>query len=88
MDWKTLHNLNSFTLTQLGFAQWDKPDADGKVLMLIPARLFPQMPNKLKVECIDGRKIIYNSRAVFPENGYVDNDERGGMLAYGFRVSV
>lgn len=90
MNWNEIREYFTATeLNKLGFAYWTKEiDADGKILMLIPGKYYSKLTDGLELECIDGKKVVYNSAAKYPDAGYVDNDTRGGMLAYGIRVKA
>lgn len=85
-DWLNLSNLNTIQLVTMGFQRWDSPDANNKVLMLIPGVWLKSIPNGLELESINGSRVIYDSEAKQGDPGYVDDDTRGGYLAYGIRV--
>lgn len=86
LDWFSLKNRNESYLWLSGFVRWNKDEATNTSLMLIPYRFLHKVPAGLEVESISGERVIYNPRATYGEPGYMDDDERGGFLAYGIRV--
>ena len=80
-DWTDLKRMNSVALKECGLRVWDAPDEDGKVLMLLPGEWHHHIPTGFELECISGQKVISDGKNV-------DDDIRGGMLAYGIRARV
>lgn len=70
-------NLTAIEALELGFRRWsnDVPD-----LYLIPLYLLPILPVGTEVTSIFQEKIIYNGNNI-------DNDVRGGCLAYGLIIN-
>lgn len=58
-------------LFAFGLGNWD-----GKGLLLIPLHLFDKIPNGMVLTSISGEKKTKGK-------DYIDDDTRGGMLAYG-----
>lgn len=74
-SWYDAINPNDLTLEEmreLGFARWSEDDP----LMLIPLWLFPFLVPVFDGGCISGEKgpLVHSQ---------MDNDNRGGVLAYG-----
>jgi hypothetical protein len=67
------------SLREMGARVWDKPNADGKVLMLFPAEWYRHIPDGYEMESIMGRAHIFC-------RGTTSDDTRGGLLAFGIRV--
>ena len=87
-EWQRRLRSGSAMLLMEGFRIWnDKKDKDGKILLLIPANLRMTIPIGFEVESISGEKINADVGAKAGEEGYVDDDTRGGLLAYGIRVN-
>ena len=63
--------LTSNECDELRFGRWSKEDS----MRLIPLWLFPFLADDIKVVCIDGSETISKQK--------MDNDHRGGYLAYG-----
>lgn len=59
----------------LRFRRW----ASGSELYLIPLYLLPIIPIGMELTCISGETIIY-------DGSNIDNDIRGGCIAYGIRI--
>lgn len=83
-DWESLRTKTSSELTTLGFGLWENEEHP---LMLIPYAWHKNIPNGFEVESIFGNKVICKQGAEPGDEGYVDDDYRGGMLAFGFRVT-
>lgn len=69
-------NPKDFTISEaisLGFQRWSK-DSN---LMLIPMWLLPVLDSTVEVESISGRVMTVEN---------IDNDNRGGLLAFGVRI--
>jgi hypothetical protein len=85
IDWQSLRNMTPSQLENFGFRRW----GDGKigtVLMLIPGSLRDQIPLHYELESIMGETVLADVKAEWKQPGYVDDDTRGGLLAYGIRV--
>lgn len=66
--------------TLLGFPLWD-----GSGLRLVPFWLYRNLAEGQELTCIDGKKKAVTAEYQNHESpGYIDNDHRGGALAYGF----
>jgi hypothetical protein len=80
-------NFSSEQLLSLGFGIFSKKDN----LHLIPLYFYPFLESEQYIECIDGTSIIVcdgYQLAGSEENknyGYIDNDHRFGLIAYGFK---
>lgn len=68
-----LNDLSYYEAKELGFVQWTKDSP----LLLIPLWLLPTLNPETIVECINGKTMQVR---------YIDNDNRGGLLAYGIRI--
>ena len=55
---------------------WSKEE--NPVLWLLTPEEFSQIPNETVMDCIDGTTVIKGK-------DYIDNDTRGGHLAFGIR---
>jgi len=62
-------------LKKRGFRVWD--EVKGGVLILIPGKMYDQIPNGVTLIDINEKKMVFRS-------GKSDNDVRFGCLAYGF----
>ena len=78
-------NLSDLTINQvetLGWPTW----SDDLPIILIPLYLYDFLDFGQTLTCIDGEEIMvapgYNKSG--PNSNYIDNDNRGGFLAYGF----
>jgi hypothetical protein len=84
MDWARLDTLSIADLTAMGWRKWNDPnDADdvdwphkGQTLVLIPSRFYDEIPDGFEVIDIFGRREVFR-------RGESDDDQRGGMLAFG-----
>lgn len=63
-------------LLDLGFRWFDKESG----LLLVPLKLFDQIPNGTKLICIDGREKIKGTDDI-------DLDTRAGLIAYGVKAA-
>lgn len=68
-----LTDLSYCETKELGFVQWTKDSP----LLLIPLWLLPTLNPDAIVECINGKTMQVRD---------IDNDNRGGLLAYGVRI--
>lgn len=78
--WTKMINLPSERLITLGFRQFSEPDKSGYCIFCMPAWLLAIMPNDISFEGVD----IFGSKCVI--NNKIDNDTRGGVLAYGLKI--
>jgi len=69
-----LQKIGRQTLLDAGFRYWDEN------LMLTPEWFMPYIKAGEQLESITGEKVIKGKDPI-------DDDTRGGLLAYGFRVS-
>lgn len=64
----------------LGFAKWSAESP----IRLIPIWLYEHLATGDTLHCIDGTKVVVlDDYSVRESAGYIDNDCRGGCLAYG-----
>lgn len=75
--WNKLRKKTSSELEDIGFGVWNVNHKG--YFMLIDGMWYDFIPDGLVLECIDGN--IYTSG-----KDKIDDDTRGGYLAYGFRV--
>lgn len=69
----TVHLLQSVSVHRLyaeGFRNWDG------TMLLLPLWALPHMQPGEQLECIDGRTVVVGTDAI-------DDDTRGGCIAYG-----
>lgn len=85
-DWDSLRTKNKKELEELGLREWDS--VNGQTLMLLPYTWHGNIPTGFEMESISGEKVTCKQGAKPGEEGYVDDDYRGGVLAYGFRVTT
>lgn len=69
-------NLTVEEYFELGFIKYDMCS---KKIMLIPLYLLPVLPIGIEVICISGRHIKY-------DGSNLDNETRGGCIAYGIEL--
>lgn len=80
-------NFTGDQLLSLGFGIFSKKDN----LYLIPLYLYPFLENGQIVECIDKTIIAVSEGYMLsgtednPNNNYIDNDHRFGLIAYGIK---
>lgn len=76
----TFADLTSSEAETLGFGLWDESG-----LRLVPLWLYDHIAEGQELTCISGEKVVvgpdYKTQGVA---GYIDNDHRGGMIAWGF----
>lgn len=68
---------------ELGWPTW----SDDCPMVMIPFYLYDYLEFGQKITCIDGDEITVSPGYDNPKSGndiYIDNDHRGGYLAYGF----
>ena len=63
-------------LLNLGFRWWDEKHE----LLLVPLKLFNQIPDGTEFTCISGEKAVKGKDPI-------DDDTRGGLMAYGVKAS-
>lgn len=63
-------------LLALGFRWWDEKHE----LLLIPLKLFPQIPDGTVLTCINGKKAVKGKDKI-------DDDTRAGLIAYGIKAA-
>ena len=71
-DW---NNLSREKLIASGFANWDTEVPDIGEIYLIPSYLYRHIPSGVKLITING--------AIVKASDHLDDDTRGGYLAYG-----
>lgn len=65
----------------LGFPLWSKETG----IRLVPLWLYAHMAPGQTLHCIDGSSIVVADNYTTRDGGnYIDNDHRGGAIAYGF----
>lgn len=75
-----LGDLTPAECDELGFGKW----SDDSELRLIPIWLYPFLSPGETLHCIDGSTDVVGAKyATIGEDGYIDGDHRGGMLAFG-----
>ena len=67
-------------MKQLGFGNWDDD------MYLVPLWMHPFLKAGIKLHCINDRdyEVTYDEKG----NSSIDDDTRGGMLAYGVRTKT
>ena len=71
-DWS---NLTEKKLLESGFSAWNTENPDVGTIYLVPSWLKRYIPDDIRLVSIFGESIDDNSK--------IDDDERGGYLAYG-----
>lgn len=66
-------------LVDVGFKRWNKVDVNGNVLLLMPIALLPFVDKNYQVSSISYLGDTHVTKAIRD----IDNDHRGGILAYG-----
>lgn len=75
--------LTGEELRDLGFGKWDEADS----ILLIPIWLYPFIAPGQKLWCFGGKPILVREDYTNPDaEGYIDNDQRFGYLAYGVKT--
>lgn len=72
IDW---NNLTIQEAAELRFVRWSESSG----LYLLPLYILPILPIGTTLTCIDGEEIVY-------DGSNIDNDTRGGCIAYGIRL--
>ncbi len=75
--WNNVRSYDHDTLVKMGFGVWEKDEA--KVHYLIPHSWYDFVPDGWPLLCIDGEESLF-------KKGETDDDQRYGMIAYGFVV--
>lgn len=81
VNFADLHKLSPATLKAIGCGAWDKPNAKGEQLWLLPGEWYNHIPEGMPLTCIDGATEPF-------DRGKTDDDIRYGCLAYGIIVVV
>ena len=71
-DW---NNLTREKLVASGFANWNTEVPEIGEIYLIPLYLYRHIPSSIKLVTVNGE--------IIKDDKYLDNDTRGGYLAYG-----
>lgn len=74
--WDTILNLPIEYLVLLGFRKWNSN------ILCMPLWIFSIMPDNISFEGVD----IFGSKCTI--NNKIDNDTRGGLLAYGIVIET
>jgi hypothetical protein len=73
---KEEHVLDITDKTEAGLLAMGLSPWDGQGLLLIPSRIYDQVPDGTKLTSISGKTYIKGK-------DYIDDDTRGGFLAFG-----
>lgn len=83
-------DVTGFTVAELDaldFGRWSDDEGDpAKGLRLLPLWLYPYLKAGQELMSIDGSKLVLGDQYYKRDSGapgYMDNDNRGGFLAYG-----
>lgn len=79
------HNFGMVNIAELTAEQMDNLDfgrwSEDNPMRLIPLWLLPFLPDEIEADCIDGVRTVY-------KRSEMNNDNRGGYLAYGIRPAA
>lgn len=93
-DWDALRTMDVTALKEMGLGVWNKPDLEGKVLMLFPGEWYPHIPKGFWIEDLNTPVESASPMRIRPagkeyfEPGKTDDDIRFGCLAFGVRVKT
>lgn len=89
--WESLRTMSITDLREMGLGVWNKPDQEGKVLMLFPGEWYTSIPEGFLLDGLWSVLEEGSSHEERPEpfvRGETDSDTRFGFLAYGIKVNA